>query len=88
MWSRLSSTRQADYAHCTGGFELTHCDARSTARRSDLDRGRVESKWSLDADPRSTSNPDARSRVKSPIMFTNETPPHDTQPVNYTELLG
>ena len=40
--------------HClTGSHALSH----STPRSSDLDRGRVEAKWSLDADP--------RSRVKS-----------------------
>ena len=64
----MSSTRHADYANGTAGLDLTHCDARSTARSPDLDRGRVEAKWSLDADPRSTSNPDPKSLVESPFI--------------------
>ena len=50
-------------AHFTAGLDLTHCHARSTARSSDLDQGRVKVKWSLDADPWSTLNPDPMSRV-------------------------
>ena len=67
MWSRMSSTRHADYVHCTAWPRAL---ARSTARSSDPDRGRMETKWSLNSDPRSASDTDPRSRVESPYVMT------------------
>ena len=55
-----------NYGHCTVELDFTHCHARSIARSSDPDRGRAEKKWSLNADPRSASDPDPSSRVESP----------------------
>ena len=71
--SRLS--RDADYAHCTAGLDqlkqcsraLSHTQwSHSTARSSDPDRDRVQVKWSLDPDPRSTSDPVPRFCVEGP----------------------
>ena len=67
IWSHVSSTQHADYAHCTAGLDFTHCHASSISRSSDPDRDHVEAKCSLDADWRSASDPDPRSRVESPI---------------------
>ena len=44
MWSRVSSTRHANYMHCTAGLDLTHCPgalSHSTARSLDPDCGFV-----------------------------------------------
>ena len=68
MWSRMSSTQQAEYAHCPSGLDLMHCHTAQHACSSDLDRGRVEVKRSLDLDSRSASDPDPRSCVESLYM--------------------
>ena len=69
MRSRVSSTWHADYEHCTAKLDFTHCDAHSTARRLDPDGGRVEAKWSLDADPQSASDADPRSVEHTPLFL-------------------
>ena len=61
MWSRMSSTRHADYAHCTAGLDLmAHIlsrSSRSTVTKHSthtaqiFDQGCVDVKWSLDLDP-------------------------------------
>ena len=62
MWSHVSSPQFVCYAHCTAGLDVTHCPEAlscSTAHSLDPDQGRVETKtkWFLDPDPRSVSNP-------------------------------
>ena len=42
MWSRVSSTRHPDYAHCTAWLDLTHCLCH-TAKHSA--RIRIEAVW-------------------------------------------
>ena len=42
-------------------------DRSTVARISDPDRGHVEAKWSLNTDPQSTSDPDPRFCVESPV---------------------
>ena len=64
IWSCVSSTLYADYAHCLTG---SHALSRSTACSSDLDWDRVEENWSLNPDYPSAPDPDPRSRVESPV---------------------
>ena len=66
MWSCVSSTRHADYSHCTARLDFTHT---FIALSSDPDGGRVEAKWSSDADPQSALDPDPRSCVESPYVI-------------------
>ena len=66
MWSPLGHVRAPQTTHncCwTGSHALLRAVA---ARSSDLDRGRLEVKWSLDPVPRSAPGPDPKSRVESP----------------------
>ena len=63
MWFRMSSTRHADYVHCTAELDLTHCYAALHAASLDPDWGRLGTKKSLDPDPRSALDPDPRSCV-------------------------
>ena len=67
IWFCVSSTRHADYSHCsTSGLDLTHCPgalSRSTAGSPDPDWGRVKAKWSLNPDSLTASDLDPRSHV-------------------------
>ena len=61
--------------HClTGTHALLRALSRSTASSLDPDRGRVEAKWSLNPNLRSTSDSDPKSRMESPnvIIFDIE----------------
>ena len=40
-WSSISSTRHADYTHCTAGLDLPHCPG-VLSRRLHPDQGHVE----------------------------------------------
>ena len=63
MWSHVSSPQFVCYAHCTAGLDVTHCLGAlscSTAHSLDPDRGCVETKWSVDPDPRSVSDPGSK----------------------------
>ena len=58
----LHTTRRILAFYCWTG---SHALSRSTARSSDLYRGRVVAKWFLDSDSRSASDPDPSSCVES-----------------------
>ena len=53
MWSRVSSTRHADYGHCTAWLDLTHCHAAQHAARIRIEAvGRQSGLWIWIQDPR------------------------------------
>ena len=64
MWlsPELHRARRLSALHC-----WTHCHAAQHTARIRIG-GRVETKWSLDLDPWSTSNSDPSSRVESHII--------------------
>ena len=66
MWllRELHSARRLRALHC-----WTHCHAAQHATRIRIG-GCVETKWSLDLDPRSASDPDPSSHVESPYVIS------------------
>ena len=61
----LHMARRLHALHCE--LDLTYCHT-TTACSSDLDRGRVEAKWSLNPGPRSASDANPGARVESANM--------------------